>query len=580
MFGRFGKKRIHEIAPEDIFLDSSNLPGLSASQFEGRVEKPVAVRAIIAVGLCFALVVAGFGYRAFSLQIISGETYADISRENTLDHSLIFATRGVVYDRTGKELAWNEAQIRVASSSGAEGTVPEESEETGDMYAFRKYSTLQGLSHVLGFIQYPKADASGNWWREHYSGVSGIELSFDDVLAGYNGSAIVETNALGEAERENIIQPAQNGQDITLSIDAEVQSKLYTQLSAHAARNGFKGGAAVIMDVRTGEVLALTSFPEYDNNAFVSGDTEAIRAASTDTRTPMLNRAVAGLYTPGSIVKPIFAAAALQEGIISPEKQIHSTGALVLPNPYNPDAPSIFRDWTVHGWVDMRTAIAVSSDEYFYTIGGGFGSQKGLGITKIDDYARRFGLASTTGIDLKGDKEGIIPTPEWKAKVFGADDPWRIGNTYHTSIGQYGFQMSPLHAVRFTAAIANGGKLLKPQLIASSTPEYVDVGVDDAYLQVAREGMRMAVTSTRRDATVKSLNIGGIQIAAKTGTAELGTRNEFMNSWSVGFWPADNPKYAYAVVLERAPAGTLSGASPGLAPFFQWLAAEKPEYVE
>lgn len=577
MFRRYARKRVHEIAPEDIFLDSSNLPGLSSSQFEGRVEKPVAVKAIFAVGLCFSIVVIGFGFRAFSLQVMNGQSYADISRKNTLDQSLIFATRGVIYDRTGKELAWNEAQlIGNTSSTSSLGRVA----SSTDMFALRSYSPLAGLSHLIGFVQYPKADAKGEWWREEYHGVSGVELTFDHLLAGVNGSAIVEENALGDVERENIVKPPENGTDITLSIDADIQNKLYTQLSSHASRQGFKGGAAVIMDVRTGEIIALTSFPEYDHSAFVSGDNAAVAAASSDSRSPMLNRAVAGLYTPGSIVKPIFAVAALQEGIISADKQILSTGALIVPNPYNPDAPSIFRDWTVHGLVDMRTAIAVSSDEYFYTVGGGFGSQKGLGIAKIDEYSRRFGLASTTGIDLKGDIEGIIPTPEWKAQVFGPDDPWRIGNTYHTSIGQYGFQISPLHAVRFTAAIANGGKLLKPQLLASSTPEFTMVGVDDNYLKVARDGMRMAVTSTRSDATVKSLNIAGIQIAAKTGTAELGARNEAMNSWSVGFWPADNPKYAYAVVLERAPAGTLSGASPGLAPFFHWLVAEKPEYVK
>lgn len=573
MFRRFRrKKRIHEIAPEDIFLDSSNLPELSASQFEGRVEKPVAVKAIFAVGLCFSLVVAGFGYRAFSLQVMDGEEYAQVSRDNTLDRSLIFTTRGVIYDRNGEELAWNEAQV---STSTATSSASAHSE----MYALRVYSPLDGLSHVVGFLQYPKADAKGAWWREEYAGISGVEHAYDTLLRGENGSAMVETNALGDTERENIVVPPKKGTDITLSIDAEVQNKLYTTLWSHAQKQGFKGGAAVIMDVHTGELLALTSFPEYDHNAFVSGDSAAVKKASTDSRTPMINRAVSGLYTPGSIVKPMFAVAALQEGIISPEKEIHSTGALVLPNPYNPDAPSIFRDWTVHGWVDMRTAIAVSSDEYFYVVGGGFGGQRGLGIAKIDEYARKFGLASTTGIDLKGDTEGIIPTPEWKARVFGPDDPWRIGNTYHTSIGQYGFQITPLHAVRFTAAIANGGKLLKPQLLASSTPEYTDIGIKDEYLQIAREGMRMAVTSDRRDATVKSLYIAGIKIAAKTGTAQLGARNESMNSWSVGYWPAENPKYAYAVVLERAPAGTASGASPGLVPFFQWLVAEKPEYV-
>jgi penicillin-binding protein 2 len=540
----------------------------------------VAPRAIITVGIVCALVVIGFGYRAFDLQVARGETYAAVSKENSLSRSVIFATRGVVIDRTGRELAWNEAREPEAdaapSSIGIDAGLgaPE-----ADTFALRKYATLPGLAHLIGYVQYPRADASGNWWREESSGVSGVELAFDALLQGTNGSRMVETDAHGAIERENIVTPQKPGERLVLSIDAELQSRLHTILSIHAARQGFQGGAAVIMDVQTGELMALTSFPEFDNAGFTDGTIESIRAASGDPRSPMLNRAVAGLYAPGSIVKPIFAAAALNEGIISPEKQIHSVGALVVPNPYDPARPTIFRDWTVHGWVDMRTAIAVSSDEYFYVIGGGFGDQEGLGIARIDEYAKRFGLESPTGIALRGEATGVIPTPEWKERIFGPDDPWRIGNTYHTSIGQYGFQITPLQAVRFIAAIANGGTLPVPKLILGSELEGEEVGIPDAYLQVVRDGMRMAVTSSRTDATVKSLNIAGIQIAAKTGTAELGLRNESMNSWSVGYWPADDPKYAYAVVLEKAPAGTGSGAAPGLVPFFKWLVAERPEYL-
>lgn len=567
---RFGRrKRIHEIAPEDIFLDSSNLPEYNSKQFEGRVERPLSGKAILTVGVLFSLVTLVFSYRAFTLQVVHGDTYATISKENSLDRSLIFATRGLIYDRTHKEVAWNEAQIATTSSAS-----------TTESYALRKYIAIPGLSHLIGFLQYPKADQKGNWWREDYSGVSGIELSFDERLRGTNGSAVIESDAHGDVQRENIVIPPKNGEDLTLSIDADVQSHLYTILSQHAAKQGFRGGAAVIMNVQTGELLAITSFPEYDHAAFTDGIVSIVKAASNDARTPLLNRAVAGLYTPGSIVKPLFAAAALEEGVISPDKQILSTGKLVLPNPYDPENPSIFRDWAVHGLVDMRTAIAVSSDEYFYQIGGGFGSQKGLGIYKIDEYARLFGLASTTGIELVGEKEGVIPTPEWKAKVFGPDDPWRIGNTYHTAIGQYGFQITPVQAVRYIAAIANGGKLMKPQLLASSSPEYIETGIKPEYLQIVREGMRMAVTSPRSDATVKSLYLSGIQIAGKTGTAQLGYRNESMNSWAVGFWPADNPKYAFAVVLEKAPAHTLSGAAPGMQPFFRWLIEEHPEYLQ
>lgn len=564
MFFRRRKKRpVHEIAPEDIFLDSSNLPGLDAAQFEGRVERPLSNGAMLAVGIVFVLVACGYTARAFDLQLLDGETYAEMSRNNSIERSIIFASRGVIYDRTGTELAWN---------------TPDEA--TTSPFARRAYYSGSGLAHILGFVQYPKADASGNWWREDYIGVTGAERSLDEALKGKNGEELIETDVHGETIRSNIVTPPQNGSDIKLSIDAEVQHKLYETLSAHAARQRFQGGAAVIMDVRTGELIALTSFPEYDNNAFARGDQEAVQAANTSARLPLLNRAVAGLYTPGSIVKPIFAAAALSEGIIAPEKELLSKGALVLPNPYNPDQPSVFKDWRAHGWVDMRTAIAVSSDEYFYIVGGGFGGQQGLGISRLDEYARLFGLGSTTGIILGGEEAGVIPTPEWKEKVFGTDDPWRIGNTYHTAIGQFGFQITPLQAVRFAAAIANDGKLLKPLIVKGAQPAYAEPLLSSDTLQVVRDGMRLAVTSTRSDATAKSLAMGGIQFGAKTGTAEVGARKEWINSWAIGFWPYDNPRYAFAVVLEKAPAGTLSGAAPGVRPFFEWLSVYKPEYAD
>ena len=564
----FRKKRngavTHEIAPDEIFLDSSNLPGRNEGQFEGRVVQPVAPRAIIGLGVAFVAVILLFTGRAFHLEVQSGKTYADISRNNRLDRSVVFATRGLIFDRTGHELAWNEIAPQTSTST---------------TYALRRYANIPGLSHILGFVRYPKADSSGIWWREDYTGVSGSELAFNEILGGINGSRMVETDAYGVIRQENIVIPPDNGEDVTLSIDAEVQSKLHTLLSNHAERQGFQGGAAVIMDVKTGELLALTSFPEYDNAAFTSGDSASVEGISASSRAPLLNRAIAGLYAPGSIVKPIFAAAALAEHVITPEKEIVSTGAISIPNPYNPELPTVFRDWAVHGPVDMRTALAVSSYEYFYTIGGGYGAQKGRGIERLDKYARLFGLGNLSGIALWGEEEGVIPTAKWKEEVFGPNDPWLIGNTYHTAIGQFGFQITPLQAVRFTAAVASG-KLFVPHVIASSTPQYRNVGISDADLQVVRDGMRLAVTSTREDATVKALNISGIQIAAKTGTAQIGSRNQWMNSWSVGYWPSDHPRFAYAVVLEQAPAGTLSGAAPGLRPFFEWLILNKPEYLE
>lgn len=570
MFRR--RTRVHEIAPDEIFLDSSNLPGHEASQFEGRIQTPVSRRSIFGVSAVFVLVALVFGGRAVDLQVARGATFSEISRDNTLESWPLFAQRGLIYDRTGSALAWNEGQTNATSS-------PSRPIATTTPYALRQYIQSPGFSVLLGFVRYPKQDKSGSWWRDTYAGMSGIELAFEEQLAGVNGSSMIETDAHRHLVQQNITTPPQNGQDLHLSIDADVQTHLYQVLATHAREQHFIGGAAVIMDVRTGELLAITSFPEYNNQAFTDGDIAAVRDASKSSATPMLDRAVSGLYAPGSIVKPIFASAALNENLISPDKQILSTGAISIPNPYDAAHPSVFRDWTVHGWIDMRTALAVSSDEYFYTIGGGYGGQSGLGIDRIDKYAALFGLGAPTGIALPGEKSGNVPSIAWKAETFPADPTWRIGDTYHTAIGQYGFQITPIQAVRFISAIANGGDLLTPQLFASSTPQFTSIGIPDNYLQIVREGMRLAVASDRKDATVKFFNINGIMLAAKTGTAQIGAHNEWMNSWSVGFWPADHPKYAYAVVLERAPAGTPSGAAPGLLPFFQWLIYAHPEYV-
>lgn len=552
----------HEIDPEDIFLDSSNIAQLDTQQLEGRIERPVPRGAIQFVGAIFVLAALVFGAQAFNLQIIKGAAYADIARNNRLERDVLFASRGIVYDRNGIELAWN------AHLSDASTTLP---------YAEREYIHQPGFAHLLGFVRYPKADADGLWWREEYTGVSGIEHALDSALAGKNGSIMTETDARGGLVRKDIVDPPKSGESLTLSIDAEIQAELARVLSEHAAANGFQGGVGMIMDVRTGGLLAMTSFPEYDNVAFARGDTAVIAEANTDPRTPLINRAIAGVYTPGSIVKPIFAAAGLEEGLITLNTRITSSGSIQIPNPYFPDKPSIFRDWKAHGEMDVRHALAVSSNVFFYEVGGGYGSQKGLGIRKIDAYARMFGFGSTTGFALEGEEEGTIPTPEWKEQIF--NDPWRLGDTYHTAIGQYGFQVTPIQVVRFIAAIANGGTLLTPQLVHGAESQRADIGISKESMDIVRDGLRMAVHSQYADRTERVLDIEGIVIAGKTGTAQIGARNEFMNSWAIGFWPYEDPKYAFAVVLERAPAGTLSGAAPGVSKFFYWLRDTHPEYV-
>lgn len=559
------RAKTYEIAPEDIFLDSSNLPEHNKTQFEGRVERPMSRRAIFGVGVVFVFIAAIFSGRAFELQVAQGASFTQISLENSLSSNIIFAQRGIIYDRNGTELAWNVAAPQTGTSTR--------------LYALRQYISAPGFSLLLGFLTYPQEDKQGNWWKIDYSGVSGLELEYNSLLEGQNGASMVETDAHGTIVRSDIETPPVDGQNLTLSIDSDVQTKLYQDIVQGAAVDGFVGGAGIIMNVQNGQILALTSFPQYDNNAFVQGDSAAIQAANANANAPLLDRAVGGLYAPGSIIKTIFAAGALDSGLFTPGTTVDSTGEYVIPNPYNPSEPSIFKDWTAHGVINMETALAVSSDQYFYVVGGGYGGQQGIGITGLDKYAQEFGLGSTTNIALPGEQPGVIPSPAWKARAFPSDPTWLLGDTYHTAIGQFGFQITPIQAVRFVAAIANGGKLMTPQLLASSTPQFTQIPISDADLAVVRAGMRLAITSDRTDAIDNILNIPGIQLAVKTGTAQLGTHNQWVNSWIVGYWPANDPQYAFAVVLERGPSTESHNAEASIIPFFQWLIANKPQYV-
>ena len=320
----------------------------------------------------------------------------------------------------------------------------------------------------------------------------------------------------------------------------------------------------------------MTSYPEYDPETMMSGDEEEIKQYATDTRTPYLNRTLAGQYTPGSIVKPFMALAALTEGIVRPETTFLSTGALRLANPYQPGQFSVFTDWRAHGLVDLRRALAVSSNVYFYYIGGGFGGQEGLGITRINEYMRMFGFGMPTNIALEGELTGIIPSPEWKEENFPNDPDWRIGDTYNTSIGQYGFQVTPLQMVRAVAAIANGGLLLTPRIETKHTQYGArQLPIPEEHFRVVRAGMRDAA----HEGTARGLDVPYMHVAGKTGTAEVGVAKQYVNSWVVGFFPYENPRYAFAVLMEHGPVKNLIGGTYVMRQFFDWMHLHTPEYV-
>jgi len=546
-----------EIDPDEIFLDSSNLPQFDNDQFEGRIESPIKMGTVISVGAFFIILVIVFLSRSWYLQVQKGSFYFEKSEKNSLRHSMVFAERGIVSDRLGKLLAWNTVN------------------PGSDDFALRSYTLESGMAHILGYLKYPQKDKQGFYFQKEFVGKDGIEKQYEQLITGENGLKIVETDALGAVVSESTIDSPESGTNIRLSIDSRVQHKLFESMVSTANQVGFKGGGAVIMDVHTGEILAMTSFPEYSSQIMTDGgNSKAIGEWLTSKQTPLVNRVVSGLYTPGSIVKPYVALAALSEGTISPNKQIISTGSISVPNPYNPELKTVFNDWKAHGAVDMRRAIAVSSNVYFYTVGGGYGDQKGVGISNLEKYYKMFGFGEETGIDVPGEVVGIVPSPEWKKKNFNGED-WRIGDTYYTSIGQYGFQLTPISAVRAVAAIANEGVLLTPHILLDGKERVVkNIPIKNEYFKIIKEGMRLGAL----EGTGSALNIKGVEIATKTGTAELGVSKETVNSWATGFFPYKNPKYAFAIVMEKGSRNNLVGSVYVLKQLFEWMAIYTPEY--
>jgi len=556
MFGR--KKYDHKIYPDEIFLDSKNISGFDTSQFEGRLEKPIGKKTFIYMGALIGFLGLFFISRIFFLQIFEGEKFTARSERNSFKKENIIPLRGAIYDNVGTVLIWN----------GEEG---------------RTYANISGLGHILGYTGLPSKEdfkKKPDTPSENMVGKDGIEEKYDEILRGVLGVKLMERDSQGNAISESVQVLPQNGRNLTLTIDSKVQSYLYTAMESVAEERNFEGGAAVIMDVSDGNILAMVSIPEYSSKVLSEGGPASlISGYINDKNKPFLNRAISGLYAPGSVVKPFVALAALNEGLISPEKKIFSAGQISIPNPFFPDKKSIFKDWKAHGWVDMRQALAVSSDVYFYEIGGGYQEIRGLGINKIHEYAKKFGLGEKTGIDLNGEAEGTVPSPQVKEKNNPDDPTWRVGDTYISVIGQGYFLTTPIEMAVYASSIANNGKIVVPRLIKNENfyPEVSqkNIGISEEYFKIIKEGMRMAVM----EGTAQGLSYPDLKIAAKTGTAEVGGKKNFSHSWVIGFYPYENPKYAFAAVLEKGPAGNTIGAPYAMKQFFDWLKLYYPEYV-
>ena len=342
--------------------------------------------------------------------------------------------------------------------------------------------------------------------------------------------------------------------------------------------SGSKRAAGVALDPRTGEVLASVSLPTYDSNLFSKGISQTdYQNLLSNPGQPLFNKAESGAYPSGSIIKPFGAAAALQEGVITPSTTINDTGKIVLENKYDPAHPSTYFGWERNnglGFVNVVSAIARSSDIFFYEVMGGYTDfLHYLGVDRLTSYYQKFGLGAKTGIDLPAESAGRVPTPAWKKKLSG--EGWYTGDTYNISVGQGDLLVSPLQMASALSVIANGGTLYKPHLVtkvidANGTtvqdikPEVVRQGfISPEHLATVRLGMLGAVNDANGTACCKIKAEVPVQVAAKTGTAETVVHDEgssvinqsLPHAWFEAFAPYNNPKIVIVIIVEHSGEG-------------------------
>lgn len=620
-FGKYTVKRNkQELEPQEVFLDSLTQKRREKADIkELRFEVPPsksALSSLLIFSLFILLILLG---RTLQLNILKGRDLTAAAKRNISRIIPIRADRGIIYDQFSKKLVSNLPSFdlilerrdlpedkdtalgkieSVAKIINKDSNVLEkeifDSKETRMVIAenldhqtlillkteinnltgfqieentVRDYLDGSFFSQVLGYTGRINTDEfkelkEKGYFISDYLGKQGLEKSYEEILRGKSGIFEIQKDATGKKIEEGITKAPEPGQSLILWLDADLQKKLQQELSMIAQNIGIRKAAAIAMDPKTGGVLAMVSLPSFDNNIFSQNlSQEAFAKIINDPAKPLFNRAVSGQYASGSSIKPLIAAAALQEKIIAPDKQILDIGYIEVKNKYDPKISYIYHDNAVHGWVDMREAIAVSCNTYFYTIGGSYKDQAGLGSVKIKNYLNLFGWGTKTNIDLPQETNGLIPDHRWKEETLG--ESWYSGDTYNLSIGQGFLQVSPLQIVTAFTAIANNGKLFEPQLvkeIVSGSPDSFtsiqknepvlirNLPIDPENLQVVREGMRQGVTY----GSSVALNSLPVSSAAKTGTAQT-SKNDFYINWITVFAPYENPEIVLIVMFEDVP---------------------------
>ncbi len=603
------------IEAEEIFLDSKRLKETPESERE-KMESPIARGKIHFLYILILVFILILFIRAVDLQIIKGNYWRKLAEENRVRSYPIKSLRGIIYDKDNKPLVKNEPRFDLAivpadllkqtnEISGILNSLskildkPEEelktlieknagfsipvivkeniSKDTAllleskfaensailvEVNSQRNYIDGSYFSHILGYLgRANKEDLQrySDYLADDYLGKTGIELYYEDLLRGSYGERLVEVDSYGKIKNIFARKEAQQGEDIILSIDSDLQKKLYNEIRSMLLQLGVNKAAGIALDPNTGKILALVSFPGFDNNKFIQGFSEKdFEKLLNNSSKPFLNRVISGTYPPGSTVKPLIASAVLQEKILAPNQNINCTGSITIYNKFYPNIFRVYHDWTVHGLTNITKAIAESCDVYFYIAGGGYGNIVGLGIEKISQYLNKFGLGSVLGIDLPQEAKGFIPDENWKRQT--KEEDWYIGDTYNVSIGQGDLLVTPLQMALATAVVANGGTLFKPQIsekIGNTliSPEIIRSNfINKEFLDIVKKGMREAVIY----GTAKALYDLPVKVAGKTGTAQAphGTSH----AWFTAFAPYENPTITLAILIENGGEGSIVAA--------------------
>lgn len=619
--------------PEEVFLDRlASQREVEAGVETRRLELPLSRNSLFYLFLLFLILLLMLAGQTLWLQLPHHRAYLRLAKANYERIQLLRPFRGIIYDKELEPLVQNRPsfdllldtrdlprqseekkrvleeaalllkidfsalEAKILRSSFPEilllENIPHETlilleAKIKDLPGFfieknivRDYSaTDPAFSHLLGYTGRIEADdlkILEDYTVSDYLGKEGIEKAYEQVLRGNPGRIKREKDALGRSISKEEVTGPQEGKNLMLWLDSDLQQVLATSLQGALKRVGAKKGAAVALDPRSGGVLALVSLPSFDNNLFSQGiSQEELEDILQNPSQPLFNRVLSGQYPTGSVIKPFMASAALQEELISPDKLIDVTqGYIEVPHQYNPDIIYRFNDWKAHGWVAMREAIAVSSNVYFYTVGGGFKEQEGLGVERIKKYLTLFGWNNPTGIDLPGEATGFLPDPEWKKEEL--NEAWFIGNTYHLSIGQGYLRVTPLQVAIATAALANKGQLFQPQVVKAVLdnqknvleergPQIIREGfIAPENLAIVREGMREAV----RYGSSVILNQLPVAVASKTGTAQTSRENRY-HHWVTLFAPYEDPEIVLTILIEDVE-GLQSATLPVASEVLNW----------